>query len=313
MRIAIVDCETTGIGPSDVPITIAAIIAETDARGFATVVTEWYGEQFPEIPISPGAYEIHGRTSESLRGKAFDVPGLTSALLECDILIAHNASFDASMIARILPEIIRKEWRCSYKQWQWPRMENRKLDTACVYFGLDRPRVHDAMADARALLSALNQRTGKTSRSKTYLSGLLQKESWPVDSIAQVRPKPLSPSNPIFAVAWADTSTLVRSPIGARYELELHSDDPRGIMAMHEGRMVILGHISKNLWLSERLSSGELLDVVIASKDATGVNLDIKRREQSIVDPSMDKGIKVASFAVILLLIFILFAIARAV
>lgn len=178
--IGVIDCETTGVSARDEPITISLIVAKIDKKGNAVISNKWTGRQFPSVEISDGAYRVHGISRESLQGSSFDKNSLRQELRKCDYLIAHNATFDARMIGKVVPDIKQMEWRCSYRQWVWPEMENKKLDTVCTHFGIPRMEKHDSMNDCLVLLQALTKHSGKTERSSTYLRKLIGKRSFEI-------------------------------------------------------------------------------------------------------------------------------------
>lgn len=196
-HVAVVDTESTGIEPTDEPISIGIVLAKVDEKGHGEPIAEWYGEQHPSVPIHPEAHKVHGRTAESLQGRVFDLDGLRTFLDRADVLVAHNSRFDAQMLEKVIPGVSRRNWRCSLRQWSWPTLGSRKLDAVCAHFGIARPEVHDALADARALFQALMQRTGKTERSRTYLHKLLSQPAFDVSrrpSRAAPRPQPQKPT-----------------------------------------------------------------------------------------------------------------------
>lgn len=191
--IGFVDCESTGIGHDDEPISIGVVLVRLDTKFYGEPIAEWYGEQEPRGSIHPAAQRVHGRSRESLAGKAFDVAGLRAVLDQAEILIAHQASFDARMILKVIPDLLDWEWRCTRRQWPWREMENKKLDTVCAHFGIERPATHEALADAHALRLAVMQRSGKTERSRTYMHRLLSRGECDVrPRIRSDRPEPSS-------------------------------------------------------------------------------------------------------------------------
>lgn len=196
-HVAVVDTESTGIEPTDEPISIGVVLAKVDGKGHGEPVAEWYGEQHPSVPIHPEAQKVHGRTAVSLEGRKFDVEGLQTFLARADVLVAHNSRFDAQMLEKVLPGVSKRNWRCSLRQWPWPTLRSRKLDAVCAHFGIARPAVHDALADAHALFKALMLRTGKTERSRTYLYNLLAQPAFDVSprpSRTTPRPQPQKPT-----------------------------------------------------------------------------------------------------------------------
>lgn len=147
-RVAILDCESTGLGLHDEAIAIAAIVIDVDSKGNATRIAAWEGKQCPSVDIHPAAARVHGLTRESLAGQSFDVQAFEAATAGVRCFIAHNAAFDARMVGKVVPALVAAEWRCSYRQWEWPNLENKKLDTVCAHLGIERPAQHDAIRDA---------------------------------------------------------------------------------------------------------------------------------------------------------------------
>lgn len=187
MHVAIVDTETTGLESHDEPLSIGIILARIGEKGeLIQEVAHYEGLREPSVPINPKAQSVHGLSAEMLQGRAFDLEAVRSLLSQADVLIAHNAAFDARMLAKVLT--IQAKWRCSYRQFPWPSMANQKLDTVCATFSVERNQQHGAMSDARALLLCLTARTGKTDRSKTYLKKLLEKPDF------DVTPRPRTPN-----------------------------------------------------------------------------------------------------------------------
>ncbi len=90
------DTETTGMPPSARLVEIGAI----HVRG-NNIVERWQSLVFPEQPIPPRVIEVHGITDEAVR-EAPVARDLLPRFFEWlgDLpLIAHNVSFDASMLA----------------------------------------------------------------------------------------------------------------------------------------------------------------------------------------------------------------------
>lgn len=93
---AVVDVETTGLARDD--RIISAAVYRLDARG--EVEDHWYTMVNPER--DPGPVWIHGLTTEVLEGAPLfqDIAEEFSDRLADRVLVAHNAVFDWSMIAR---------------------------------------------------------------------------------------------------------------------------------------------------------------------------------------------------------------------
>lgn len=173
----IVDTETTGLSAGDEPIELALIRCSIDSQGNQVGEAFRYcGRREPAVPINPRAQKVHGITLESLRGADFDHATVARLIGEADVLVAHNASFDARMLAKLYPDVRRKSWRCTYRQWPWAAPPGgRKLSDVAALCGLEFADAHSAPADADVLRRALLTRTGKTGRSKTHFAKLLAK------------------------------------------------------------------------------------------------------------------------------------------
>lgn len=180
MRLAIVDCETTGVDEDDEPISIGVVIVEVGSDGEGAVQGRLYQERAPSVPISLGAELVHGITDSALTGKAFDLASIHRTLEGTECIVSHNARFDARMLAKVLPRALSWSWRCTLRQRPFFELPEPSLQAICAHFGVLRPPIHNALADAEALLSALNHRPGKTTRSKTYLQRIAASPSWPV-------------------------------------------------------------------------------------------------------------------------------------
>lgn len=179
--VAFLDTETTGLGERDEVVSLGIVLAEVVLpKGHLLREMEaFYSVREPSVPINPGAQAVHGLSAEALKGKAFDLPYIRSLIDQADVLVAHNASFDRRMLERLIPDVAKWPWRCSYRQVGWPEgLANKKLDTICMHFHIERQQPHNALSDARAMMDCLLMPTGKTVRSRSYLAGCLLKSNF---------------------------------------------------------------------------------------------------------------------------------------
>jgi len=176
-RVAIIDTETTGLGPLDEPISVGILLLEVESiKG--TLVSEigcYYGRRFPAVQIHPRAQIVHGISRGDLVGLDIDIERVSSFLDQAEVFIARNSAFDARMMRVVMPGIVKMPWLCTSSGWPWPQLADSKLDTICFQLGIPRPATHDALADCRALANALLRHSGKTARGRTYLAALLAK------------------------------------------------------------------------------------------------------------------------------------------
>jgi DNA polymerase-3 subunit epsilon len=180
MRLAIVDCETTGLEDEDEPISLGVVVVKLGAEGVGEAQERLYQERTPSVPISLNAELVHGITAEALEGKSFDPSSIHEALDRAECVVSHNARFDARMLAKVLPDALSWNWRCTLRQKPFFDVQEPSLQAICDRFGIVRPPIHNALSDAEALLCALNNRPGKTTRSKTYLQRIVASPRWPV-------------------------------------------------------------------------------------------------------------------------------------
>ncbi|MFE2531756.1 DEDDh family exonuclease [Streptomyces sp. NPDC059371] len=153
---AVVDVETTGLARDD--RIISAAVYRLDARG--EVEDHWYTTVNPQR--DPGPVWIHGLTSEMLEGAPLfrEVAEEFAARLAGRVLVAHNAVFDWSMIAREYARADReapvRQRLCTIalsKELGLP-LPNHKLESLAAHFGVVQQRAHHALDDARVLAEA---------------------------------------------------------------------------------------------------------------------------------------------------------------
>lgn len=153
---AVVDVETTGLARDD--RIISAAVYRLDAQG--NVEDHWYTLVNPER--DPGPVWIHGLTSDVLEGAPLfpEVAAQLSERLADRVLVAHNAAFDWSMLAReyarasvIAPVQQRLCTIALSKELRLP-LPNHKLESLAAHFGVVQQRAHHALDDARVLAEA---------------------------------------------------------------------------------------------------------------------------------------------------------------
>ncbi|MDT0310085.1 DEDDh family exonuclease [Streptomyces sp. DSM 44917] len=150
---AVVDVETTGLGRED--RIVSAAVYRLSAEG--EVEDHWYTPVNPQR--DPGPVWIHGLTAQALAGAPLfaDIAGEFAERLAGRVLVAHNAVFDWTMIAREYARAERtapvKQRLCTIalsKELGLP-LPNHKLETLAGYYGVVQRRAHHALDDARVL------------------------------------------------------------------------------------------------------------------------------------------------------------------
>lgn len=87
---------------------------------------------------------------------------LNKMVRECDIVVAHNATFDKQMITAIeeLRTFLDKKWICTMHDFCWNNGLGRKesLETICRRLDVPYKNAHRALGDCRLLVSCLIER-----------------------------------------------------------------------------------------------------------------------------------------------------------
>ncbi|GAA2081374.1 DEDDh family exonuclease [Streptomyces albiaxialis] len=155
-RYAVVDVETTGLARDD--RIVSAAVYRLDAHG--DVEDHWYTPVNPRR--DPGPTWIHGLTADVLADAPLfeDIAEEFAEHLADRVLVAHNAIFDWSMIAREFARARRtapvRQRLCTIalsKELALP-LPNHKLESLAAHYGVVQQRAHHALDDARVLAEA---------------------------------------------------------------------------------------------------------------------------------------------------------------
>lgn len=187
---AVVDVETTGLARDD--RIVSAAVYRLDSRG--EIEDHWYTLVNPER--DPGPVWIHGLTTEVLEGAPLfaEIAGQLSEYLTGRVLVAHNAAFDWSMIAReyarasvVAPVEQRLCTIALAKELRLP-LPNHKLSSLASHFGVVQEQAHHALDDARVLAEAFRPSLRAAARDGVRLP-LLECRPLTEWSDSPVRPK----------------------------------------------------------------------------------------------------------------------------
>lgn len=155
--ITVLDIETTGLNPLTDHITeIAAIRAEVGPGGYIREIGRFqtYVALPDGVEIPPKITELTGIKTEDLRG----APPLISALISLDwfagnTIVAHNAPFDMSFIARAQTDFDTDNFACTRAMSRLiDPAENASLAPTCERYGIALTGHHRAMNDVEATL-----------------------------------------------------------------------------------------------------------------------------------------------------------------
>lgn len=155
LKVLLVDTETTGLNieQADV-IEVGALLLEVCAEtGRIGRVLAEYGElEDPGYEIPAESTDIHGISTEMVKGKCFNEDAFHQICEGVDLFVAHNAGFDKPFIERRFPWLEDSVWACSFQEL--PLVQegygSRKLEnllTECGFFH----DAHRAVEDCNAL------------------------------------------------------------------------------------------------------------------------------------------------------------------
>jgi hypothetical protein len=168
--VLLVSCDTSGVEVSDMPISIAAALVESAPDGEWREAARWHGIQAPAVPITSEATQIHGLTEADVRGQAFNLDHLRELWLPAQAVVAWHPRFQAKMLVKVLPEALDTPWY-NFK----PHFSMRGATPEPV--GPVR-----AIAYLEEITHWMSVRGGKSTRSKAWLTSILQGGRMPVHS-----------------------------------------------------------------------------------------------------------------------------------
>lgn len=154
----VIDTETTGLDvTNDVIIELAVQRFRFNRHGQITKVDVPHAwREDPGRPLSERVKQITGLTDEDLVGQEIDSSAATNLLNSANVIVAHNAKFDAPFVEARLPLIAGLPWACSLSDPDWAGLgfSGRNLSHLIMEAGWFFPP-HRAAADIAALLHLL--------------------------------------------------------------------------------------------------------------------------------------------------------------
>lgn len=156
-RLAVIDSETEGLAvETDKLIEIAVVRLAIDEAGQLCEIEQPIEQlEDPGRPLTEEVVRITGLSNELLRGRRFDERLLAAALGDVDVIVAHNARFDAPFWRRRFAGL-NHPWACSLADLDWASfgVSERNLTGLLAAHGFFY-EAHRAAADAWALAMLL--------------------------------------------------------------------------------------------------------------------------------------------------------------
>ena len=156
----VVDTETTGLDTGkDEPIELAMVaFTYGDGGRIGKVLGTFSALNQPSVPIPPAITAITGIDDEMVAGKRIDAAQVEAFACQANICIAHQASYDRTILERFWPVFATKHWACSATEidWKGEGFESARLGqilATCGYFHA----AHRALDDCRALVEILSR------------------------------------------------------------------------------------------------------------------------------------------------------------
>lgn len=177
--VAIVDTEATGLDPSsakiiELSIQLVAVNANGEVIGHTAPVS-WLED--PGEPLSEDVKRITRLHDEQLAGQVIDERLVISLLSRADLIVAHNAPYDAALIERRFPSLAGRAWACSMREipWLYLGLDGRQMGYLLIQHSWHNLFAHRAEADVWALFHLLQCR-GSIDRDtpRTHLQRLLE-------------------------------------------------------------------------------------------------------------------------------------------
>ena len=176
--IAIIDTETTGLDSTDdVIIELAVLLCFVDDAGelvghFGPI--SWLAD--PGRELDPRISLITGLDSRQLEGQMINDEHAFGLLDRADLILAHNARFDAKFIERRYPDLAGRAWACSCSEIDWPELgfEGRSQSALLAHLGWFSD-AHRGKADVWSLFWLAQHRSrDEDGVNRTHLARLLE-------------------------------------------------------------------------------------------------------------------------------------------
>ena len=172
-RIAVIDCETTGLAVERHQIIelCVAIVQVNDAGRIVAVEVVRSGLIDPGHPLTAEIVDLTGLTDQDIAGRSIDENQVAAMLTSCDGVVAYNAGFDRPFVEKMIDRHVAVPWGCAMADVPWRKLgyetgpQGYLLNQAGYYM----PSAHRAKDDVLALIQLLDHvcADGETVMTKT--------------------------------------------------------------------------------------------------------------------------------------------------
>lgn len=190
--IALVDCEATSLDPNTaeiIELAIQLVAIDCDGNVIGHTGPASWREQ-PSGPLSEEVKRLTRLDGEALVGQRIDDRLAAGMLSRTDLVVAHNAAYDAVLIERRLPQIAGKQWACSCAEipWLWLGLDGRSQGYLLVQHSWHNLAAHRAAHDVWALFHLLQCKGSVDGDApRTHLQRLLERSAQTTVRIDAVR------------------------------------------------------------------------------------------------------------------------------
>lgn len=128
IRLAIIDVETTGLDPAEhelIGLSLFRVEIDSTSGEFLQIVDCYSGQREPTKPFPPNLEQVIGVSAAGLAGKQLDIARIRGMLEGCELVIAHNASFDRPFLTPHVSIFGQCTWACSLTDIDWFNTEQQ--------------------------------------------------------------------------------------------------------------------------------------------------------------------------------------------
>lgn len=169
-KLAVIDCETTGLDPERdrmIELAIGSITVDLDRGDVIDIEAPKSWLEDPAEDLSIEIERLTHITSDMLIGQWFRDAEINRALSGCHGIVAHNARFDRAFVTRRFPGTAELPWLCSMSEVDWLELgftSGKGIGALLTSAGFFLPDAHRAAADvwATTCILASDVRGGKS-------------------------------------------------------------------------------------------------------------------------------------------------------